>query len=324
MSNNYEMKIIGGSGNPELTLKIAGWLNLKPVETVVGKFNDGETRVEFKESIRGCDVFIVQPTCTPVNDNLMELFILIHNARLASAKRITAVIPYFGYARQDRKTKPRVPITASLVAQLIETSGPDRVLTLDLHCGQIQGFFRSIPVDNLYADKVTVTRLNIEYEGTKYDFAHDFVVVSPDAGGAERARRIADALGATRPVATIMKRRVEAGKIESMQLVGNVKNEVCIIVDDMIDSGRTAVKAAQLLKENGACIVILCATHGVFSDDAAKTLSSPYLDEIFVTNSIPTTKDISAVSKIKLMDVSSLFAGAMRKIHKEESLSDLF
>jgi ribose-phosphate pyrophosphokinase len=320
MADKYSIKIIGGNGNPELTKAIAKRLNLEPVEAVVSKFSDGETKIEIKENLRGCDVFIVQPTCMPVNDNFMELLLLTHTVKLASAKRITVVIPYFGYARQDRKTKPRVPISASLVAQLIESSGPDRVLTLDLHCGQIQGFFRSIPVDNLYGDRTIINRL-IEVYGEEL---HDFVVVSPDAGGVERARRIAEGIGSLYPLATIIKRRVVAGKIDSMQLVGEVKGHKCLIADDMIDSGGTLVKAAELLEQYGAIQVVACATHGVFSGRIQTNLNSPSLDHILVTDSCSSYFDPKGIPSLEYVSVGDLLGDAIRLIHNEESLAGLF
>ena len=318
MSTKYQIQILSGSASENLAHKIALNLGQHLVARDAKKFNDGETRIEILENVRGSDLFIVQSTCEPVNDNLMELLLLVHTTKLASAARVTVVIPYFGYARQDRKTKPRVPISASLVARLIEASGADRVITIDLHCGQIQGFFHKIPVDNLYADKTLASHISTWLVGE--DLA-SVVVVSPDAGGVERARRMADLLGSSY-IATIMKRRVEAGNVACMQIVGDVCERSCLIIDDMIDSAGTLCAAASKLKENGANKVYACATHAVFSRGAIERIRESDLTSVIVTSTIvhPSFRDC----RITCIDIAPLLTEAIRRIHVEESLSSLF
>ena len=334
MAEKYQIKVIAGNASVDLANEICRCLGVNPVERVLSKFNDGETNVEIKESLRGADVFIVQSTSHPVNDHLMELLLLIHTAKLASAARVTAVIPYFGYARQDRKTKPRVPISASFVAQLIETSGADRVLTMDLHCGQIQGFFHRIPVDNLNADVILCPGINTLH----YDLSK-MVVVSPDAGGVERARRFADRMNAS-SVATILKRRVEAGKVESMQLVGDVKDATCWIVDDIVDSAGTLCAAAQLLKDHGARDVFAVCSHAVLSGQAKQRVENSCISQIITTNTIDNGLNStpwgtiifdekmyacsSPYPKFTYFSIAMLFAQAIGRIHYEKSISELF
>jgi ribose-phosphate pyrophosphokinase len=262
---------------------------------------------------------LIQPTCPPdINSHLVELLLLLQTLQLSSAKRITCVLPYYGYARQDRKTKPRVPISAAAVATMIETMGADRLLTLELHCGQLQGFFRQIPVDNLYAENEFIEKLmqlNINPQ--------NIAIVSPDAGGVTRARRMADKIGAA-AVVTILKRRVAANQIESMQLVGDVKDFHCFIVDDIIDTAGTIVKAADLLVAAGSLSVYAIATHGVFSGPAMERLSGSRIQEVWVTDSIPQSDNMAKCSKLKVISVAPLLAEAIARLHEEKSLSRLF
>eukprot|EP01087_Luapelamoeba_hula_P011846 TRINITY_DN3275_c0_g1_i1.p1 TRINITY_DN3275_c0_g1~~TRINITY_DN3275_c0_g1_i1.p1 ORF type:complete len:344 (-),score=48.96 TRINITY_DN3275_c0_g1_i1:29-1060(-) len=321
----YAIQIIVGNGNKKLGSDISAALNVPLAKAEVGRFSDGEAKIHIEHNIRGTDCYIIQPTChnfendTSVNDNLMELLLLLHTLKLSSARRVTAVVPYYGYARQDRKTKPRVPISASAVAQLIEAMGPHRVMTVDLHCGQIQGFFHNTPVDNLWAEGEFIETLKKRVSG----FVENVVVVSPDAGGVMRARRVADSLGA-QGVATILKRRVQAGVVDSMQIVGNVDGQFCIIVDDIIDSAGTLTKAAQLLADSGAKDVIACATHGVFSGTAMDRINSSVLKEVYVTDSIPQEKNAKNCTKLKVLSIAPLLAQAIARLHEEKSLSVLF
>jgi ribose-phosphate pyrophosphokinase len=280
----------------------------------VGRFPDGEVRLQILENVRGADVFVIQPTCNPVNDNLMELLVMLDALRRASADRITAVIPYYGYARQDRKDRPRVPISAKLVAELLTSAGTNRVLALDLHAGQIQGFF-NIPVDHLYATPVTVRyfrRLKLK----------DPVVVSPDTGGVERARAFAKRLNA--PLAIIDKRREDANVVEMFNVVGEVEAKTCLIIDDMVDTGGTLAKSAQALKEQGAAKVYACCSHGVFADNAIERICAAPLEQVVTTNSIPLPPAAEQCGKIKVLSVGKLLAQAIRSIHEETSVSKLF
>lgn len=278
-------------------------------------FSDGEISVEIGDNVRGGDIFVIQSTCAPANDRLMELLIIIDALRRSSAERITAVIPYFGYARQDRKVKPRVPITAKLVANMIASAGADRVLTMDLHAGQIMGFF-DIPVDNLYALPIMVPYIKSKY-GTK-----GITIVSPDVGGVERARLVATRLD-NAPIAVIDKRRSGPNRIDAMNVVGEVKDEVCILVDDMVDTGGTLVKASETLIKEGAKKVIACCAHPVLSGTARDRLIQSPIDEIIITDTIPGCCDEES-NKFSVLSVAPLFAEAIRRIHSHDSISSLF
>jgi len=281
----------------------------------VVRFSDGELSVEIADNVRGRDVFIVQSTCSPGNDHLMELLISMDALKRASAWRITAVIPYFGYARQDRKLKPRVPITARLVADLLEAAGADRILTMDLHAGQIMGFFNQ-PVDNLNALPVMIPYLKEQYGG------QDLMVVSPDVGGLERARQFATRLGNV-DIAVIDKRRSGPNQVAEMKVIGSVKDKTCIIVDDMVDTGGTLVKAGDTLLQEGASRIIACCVHPVLSGNALERLESSGFEEVVVTDTIPMQR-ANRPEKIKVISVVPLFAEAVRRIHHEDSVSSLF
>jgi ribose-phosphate pyrophosphokinase len=312
--NPDRFKIFTGNANPELAGEIAQALGTELGERGCRTFADGEIYLQIKENVRGADVFIVQPTCTPVDRNLMELLLMIDALRRASADRITAVLPYYGYARQDRKDKPRVPISARLVAALLETAGANRVLALDLHAAQIQGFF-DIPVDHLFA-----TPVMIEY--FRPQSVAELTVVSPDAGGVERARAFAKRLNA--PLAIIDKRREEANVAEVMNVVGEVEGRNCLLVDDLIDTAGTLVKGAEALMEKGAASVSACATHAVLSGPAVSRIEESCIKEVVFTNSIPLSEEAKKSPKIKSLSVATLLAEAMRSIHEETSVSVLF
>jgi ribose-phosphate pyrophosphokinase len=291
-------------------------LGVRLGEAEVGRFPDGEVMVEVRENVRGGDCFVLQSICTPPNENLMELLLLMDALRRASAKRITAVIPYFGYARQDRKVAPRVPISAKLVADVITAAGALRVLTVDLHAGQIQGFF-NIPVDNLYAMPVLIQYLRKRLEGRRVS------VVSPDAGGVERARAFARRLNAN--LAIIDKRRPRASEVAEMQLVGEVRDSSALLVDDMIDTAGTITEAAKVVMKAGATEVLACATHPILSDPACERLNKSNLTELITTNTIPLRAKAQAeLGSLKVLSVASLIAEAIRRIHNEESVSSLF
>ncbi|MHB8382230.1 MAG: ribose-phosphate diphosphokinase [Candidatus Binataceae bacterium] len=311
-----ELEIFTGNANPALAREVAEHLQVRLSAVDVGRFPDGEVMVEVRENVRGGDVFVIQSICTPPNENLMELLLMMDALRRASAKRITAVIPYFAYSRQDRKVAPRVPISAKLVADLITTSGAMRVLTVDLHAGQIQGFF-NIPVDNLYAMPVLIGYLRKRLDG------QNISVVSPDAGGVERARAFARRLNAN--LAIIDKRRQRASEIAGMRLVGEVKDTVAILVDDMIDTAGTITEAAKVVSQAGASEVLAVATHGILSDPACDRLSKSIIKEIITTNTIPLRAKAQAeLHKLKMLSVAPLIAEAVRRIHNEESVSALF
>jgi ribose-phosphate pyrophosphokinase len=303
-----------GNANPPLASEIAGHLNMEVGNCQVRQFADGEIYLQIQENVRGGDVFVIQPTCTPVERNLMELLLMLDALKRASAERITAVLPYYGYARQDRKDKPRVPISARLVAAVLETAGADRVLTLDLHAAQIQGFF-DIPVDHLFASPVMI-------EHFKAQNVTGRTVVSPDAGGVERARAFAKRLNS--PLAIIDKRREEANIAEVMNVVGEVKGRNCLLVDDLIDTAGTLVKGAEALLEKGAASVSACATHAVLSGPAVDRIEQSSLQEVVVTNSIPLSEAGRKSSKIKQLSIAHLMADAIRSIHEETSVSVLF
>lgn len=316
---NGSMRVIHGNSNPTLAQDICRYLGIPVTESKVGAFANGETFVKVLESIRGDDVFLVQPTCNNgdcnVNQAVMELLMMIHTLKLSSARRVIAVIPHYGYARQDRKHTGRVPISASAVARMITEVGVSGVVTMDLHCGQIQGFFHGCPVADLNS-----TSEFAEYAATKKFDLSNLVIVAPDAGAVTRARRMGDRMGASR-IVTILKRRVVANQIESMQLVGEVDGCVCIIVDDMIDTAGTLCKAAEVLKEYGAKEVHAYATHGIFTDPACDRLTQcDALKEIVVTDSIPQEECVKRCSKIKVISVAKLLADAIQRMHSEESL----
>jgi ribose-phosphate pyrophosphokinase len=311
-----ELQIFTGNSNPALAREVCEHLGVRLGEAEVGRFPDGEVLVEVRENVRGGDCFVLQSICTPPNDNLMELLLLMDALRRASAKRISAVIPYFGYSRQDRKVAPRVPISAKLVADVITTAGASRVLTVDLHAGQIQGFF-NIPVDNLYAMPVLIQYLRKRLDGRRVS------VVSPDAGGVERARAFARRLNAN--LAIIDKRRRRASEVAEMQLVGEVRDSSALLVDDMIDTAGTITEAAKVVMNAGANEVLACATHPILSDPACERLNKSCLEEVITTNSIPLRAKAQAeLGSLKVLSVASLIAEAIRRIHNEESVSSLF
>jgi ribose-phosphate pyrophosphokinase len=317
-----DIKLFSGSCNPALTQAVADQLGISVGAARVERFNDGEIRIRVMENIRNGDVFILQSTClsneSSVNDNLMELFLMIRTMKRASAKSVTAVIPYYGYARQDRKMASRVPISASDVAMLLEMAGADHVMAVDLHCGQIQGFFHDVPVDNLFASTIFVPYIaNLGL--------YDPVIVSPDAGGVERAKLFIQGLnsrGIQPRLAIIVKQRVDAGVIESMNLVGNVAGSDVVIVDDICDTAGTLVQAARELKEKGARRVFACITHPVLSGPACARIGASVLEELVVTDTIPLRGEVPP--NIKQLSVAPLLAEAILRTWKGESLSDLF
>ncbi|HEY5373178.1 MAG TPA: ribose-phosphate pyrophosphokinase [Polyangiaceae bacterium] len=304
-----------GNANPELAAEIAKVLDTPLGEARVSRFSDGETFCEIRENVRGLDTYVIQPTCSPVNDNLMELLIMCDALRRASASSITAVIPYYGYARQDRKVAPRTPITSKLVADLLVTAGVSRVLCVDLHAGQIQGFF-NIPLDHLYALPVFLD------DYLKVRFNKDAVFVAPDAGGVERTRAYSKRLGAS--LAIIDKRRERANVSEVMHLIGDVSGKDCIIVDDLIDTAGTLCNAAVAVMDGGAKSVVACATHGVLSGPAVKRIEESPLTEVVVTNSILHSEEARASKKIKFLSIGRLLGEAIRRIHNSDSVSSLF
>ena len=311
-----KLMVFTGNANPELAQKIANRLYLSLGKASVGKFSDGEIAVELNENVRGKDVFVVQPTCAPTNDNLMELLVMIDALRRASAARITAVVPYFGYARQDRRVRSaRVPITAKVVADMTVSVGVDRVLTVDLHAEQIQGFF-GCPVDNVYGSPI----LNTDILQCNYE---NLIVVSPDIGGVVRARAIAKQLDDA-DLAIIDKRRPQANEAQVMNLIGEVDGRICLLVDDMVDTAGTLCKAADALKERGASKVVAYCTHAVLSGRALENLRNSQLDELIVTDTIPLSADARAVSKIRQLTISDLLAESIRRVSNEESISALF
>lgn len=309
-----KLKIFCGNSNPALAREICDCLKINLGTAKVKNFSDGEIMVEIGENVRGAEVYVLQSTCAPTNNNLMEMLIMIDALKRASAEKITAVIPYFGYARQDRKVAPRTPITSKLVADLIETAGADRVLTVDLHAGQIQGFF-NIPVDHLYTNPVMLHDM-----GTR--FKERVVVVSPDAGGVERARAIAKRLDAG--LAIIDKRRSGPNVSEVMHIIGDVAGQVCIIVDDMIDTAGTLCQAAKAIKDSGAKEVYAYAAHAVLSGPALERINASCLNEVVVTNTIPAQEKTADCPKLRVLSVADLLAEAIRRIHGDESVSSLF
>lgn len=304
-------KIFTGTAYPEFAQEVARFLDVPVANAIVGKFSDGEINVQISESVRGKDIFIIQPTCAPTNDNLMELLVMTDAFRRSSARTINAIIPYFGYARQDRKAAPRVPITAKLVANLMETAGVDRIVTMDLHAGQIQGFF-DVPVDNLYGS--IIFRDYIKQKNLPSP-----IIASPDIGGVSRARYFADQLGLD--LVIVDKKREKANVSEVMNIIGDVEGKDVILVDDMIDTAGTMCKAAEVLKKHGAKSVMALGTHPVLSGPAIERIESSVLDEIVMTNTIPLTQECS---KIKILSVAPLFAEVIRRINNDESVNSLF
>ncbi|HEG2581024.1 TPA: ribose-phosphate pyrophosphokinase [Campylobacter lari] len=304
-------KIFSGSANEEFAKKISKYLSLPLSNAGVKRFSDGEISIQIDESVRGKDVFIIQSTCAPTNDNLMELLIMTDALRRSSASSITAIIPYFGYARQDRKASPRVPITAKLVANLIESAGVDRVATIDLHAGQIQGFF-DVPVDNLYGSII----FNDYIKNKNYK---NPIIASPDIGGIARARSVAKALGLD--IVIVDKRREKANESEVMNVIGDVKDKEVILVDDIIDTAGTIVKAAEVFKSKGAKSVIACCTHPVLSGVAYERIAKDALDELVVTDTIPLKQQMD---KIKVLSVAPIFGEVIRRVYHNESVNSLF
>ncbi len=312
--NSDRIKIFTGSANPKLAEDMCQCLGLDLGAVKLKTFSDGEINLQILENVRGADVFVVQPTCTPVERNLLELLLFIDALKRASAERVTAVLPYYGYGRQDRKDKPRVPVSAKLVASLLERAGADRVMALDLHAAQIQGFF-DVPVDHLFFRPVMIDYFK------RLDSAN-LTVVSPDAGGVERARSVAKRLNA--PLAIIDKRREEANVAEVMNVIGDVKGENCLIVDDIIDTAGTLVKGAEALLEHGAASVSACATHAVLSGPAVERIMESPIQEVVFSDSIPLSDEARKCRKIRALPVAPLLARAVQSIHEETSVSILF
>jgi len=307
------LRVVSGNSNPKLAQKICDHLGISLGRAKIDRFSDGETLVELGESVRGTDTFVIQSLAHPVNDNLMELLVIIDALRRASVRRITAVMPYYGYARQDRKNKPRVPITARLVADLLTAVGTDRVLTMDLHAGQIQGFF-NIPVDNLYASPILLPHLREKFR--------EVVIVAPDAGGVPRARAYASRLNAG--LALIDKRRADANQAEAMHLIGEVKSKTAVILDDMVDTAGTLVEAARTLLDNGASSVHACCTHAILSGPAVERLSQSPFGSVVVTDTLPERPERVNIPNLKVLSSARLFAEAIKSIHNEDSISLLF
>jgi len=310
----YGMKVFAGNSNPELSSKICDILEIPLGKAMVSHFSDGEIRVEIGENVRGADVFVIQSGAAPVNDHLMELLVMIDAFKRASARRITAVVPYYCYARQDRKNKPRVPITARLIADLITRVGANRIVTMDLHAGQIQGFF-DVPVDNLYASPILLPYI-------KEHFGTDTVIVSPDAGGVPRARAYAKILKVG--LAMIDKRRSDPNKAEALNIIGEVDGKTAVILDDMVDTAGTLVEATRTLLEKGARAVYCCVTHAILSGPAIQRIENSALESLIVTDTLPLRPETALCPKIKCLTAGRLFAAAIRSIHNEDSISTLF
>ncbi len=309
-----KFKIFSGTANEPLADEVCQFLGMQRGQAQVIRFADGEAYVQIQENVRGCDVFVMQPTCRPVDEHLMELLLMIDALKRASARRITAVVPYYGYARQDRKDKPRAPISAKLVADLLTTAGAHRALIVDPHTPQIQGFF-NIPVDHLFASPVLVDhfkKLNLP----------NLTVVSPDAGGVERARFFAKKVDAA--LAIVDKRRVEMNVAEVMNVIGDVRGRSCLIIDDLIDTAGTTVKTAAALMENGATSVYACASHAVLSGPAVENIHNSVIEHVVVTNTIPLTAEARSESKIMVLSIAGLIGRAIQSIHEETSVSKLF
>jgi ribose-phosphate pyrophosphokinase len=310
----YDIKLFTGNSNPDLAEQVCACLGIPLGRALVSTFSDGETRVEIGENVRGADTFVMQSGAYPVNDHLMELLVMIDALKRSSARRITAVIPYYSYARQDRKNKPRVPITARLVADLITRVGVSRVLTMDLHAGQIQGFF-DIPVDNLYASPILLPYIREVFDG-------NLVIVSPDAGGVVRARAYASRLKAG--LALIDKRRTAPGKAEAMNIIGEVSDRTAIILDDMVDTAGTLLEASKELLEKGAKEVHACVTHAVLSGPALERIEKSHLSSLVVTDTLPLRPETANCEKIDVLPTNHLFCQAIKSIHNEDSISSLF
>ncbi|MCL5884918.1 MAG: ribose-phosphate pyrophosphokinase [Deltaproteobacteria bacterium] len=307
------LKLFSGNANPELAKEICAFLGIPIGDCAVKRFSDGEVNVEIRENVRGADVYIIQPTCPPANDHLMELLIIMDALKRASAKRVTAVIPYYGYARQDRKVIPRAPITAKLVADLLAAAGVSRVITMDLHAGQIQGFF-NIPVDHLYAAPVMLDHIRANYR-------NDIVIISPDAGGVERARAFAKRLNAS--LAIIDKRRVAPNVAQVMHIIGEVEKKTALVLDDIVDTAGTLVQTAEALRREGASRVFALATHAVLSGPAIERLEGSEIEELVVTNTIPLGSK-AACRRIRVLSVAPLLGEAIKRVHFNDSVSSLF
>ena len=310
-----ELKIFAGNSNLPLASAICRYVGVELGHAEIGRFSDGEVQVEICDNVRGGDVFVIQATCMPTNDNLLELLLMLDALKRASASRITAVIPYYGYARQDRKVAPRVPISAKLIADLISTAGAMRVLTVDLHAGQIQGFF-NVPVDNVYAAPPLLQHLR-ERLGSR-----GATVIAPDAGGVERARAFAKRLDAN--LAIIDKRRARPNEVAEMQIIGDIDERPAVIIDDMVDTAGTLCAAAEAVRRAGAPLVLACATHPVLSGPALPRLERSGIDELIVTDTIPLSAEASRLGKIKVLSIAPLLGEAIRRTHEEDSISTLF
>ena len=317
--NTRKLKIITGSANPVLATKICDTVMEcdDVVDTNIGKFADGESKIEILEDVRGCDVFVIQPTCTPVNDNVIELCLILDALKRSNCWRITAVLPYYGYARQDRKVKQQVPISAKAIANLIAVSGVDRIVTVDLHAGQIQGFF-DVPVDNLYASPVFLKHILLEYSKN----VENLVIVSPDMGSTDRAKAYAKRIGCN--VAIVYKRRGNLNQIEEMVLLGEVEGKNAIIIDDMVDSAGTLASASAIIMEAGAVSVDAYCTHPVLSDPAIERLNESKFNSVYVTDTIPLDEKSLACSKLKVISIDTLMGKAIYNIHHDNRLCDLF
>ncbi|MBW1900382.1 MAG: ribose-phosphate pyrophosphokinase [Deltaproteobacteria bacterium] len=309
-----ELKIFGGTSNPKLALEVCDYIGIEPGQITATRFSDGEIQVEIGENIRGRDVIILQSTCPPVNDNLMELLIIMDAMRRASAKRITVVVPYYGYARQDRKVKPRAPISAKLVADLITAAGATRVISMDLHAGQIQGYF-NIPVDNLFAAPILLKYI-------EDNLKNDLVIVSPDAGGVERARAFAKRLNAG--LAIIDKRRETPNVAQAMNIIGEVENKNAIILDDMVDTAGTLTQAAQAIKNRGSIGIHACCTHPVLSGPAIERIEASSIDSLIVANTIPLNDNARNCEKIVSLSIAELLGETIKRVHDSHSVSSLF
>jgi ribose-phosphate pyrophosphokinase len=308
------LKLFGGTANESLTKEVCDYLGITPGQILSTTFSDGEIRVEIEENVRGRDIFVLQSTCSPVNDNLMQLLIMTDALKRASARSITAIIPYYGYARQDRKVKPRVPISAKLVADLITVSGVNRVISMDLHVGQIQGYF-NIPVDNLFAAPILLNYIRKHYDA-------NLSIVSPDAGGVERARAFAKRLNAS--LAIIDKRRDEPNVSVAMNIIGDIEGKTAVILDDMVDTGGTLVEAAEALVQNGAAEVYACCTHPVLSGNATKKIEESSIKSLLTTNTVPLSREASKCPKIDVVSVAEIFGEAIKRVYFSKSVSSLF